>query len=189
MSSNHRSPSTDRTRNLVLAALLAAMTAGTAWLSIPFGPVPVTLQTTFVLLTGLLLAPGWAAASMGLYLALGAVGLPVFAGGQGGLAAIVGPTGGFLVAFPIAAAAVSMVYRLLRKSGTGRPRSLLAAFIAVLVGEIVIYAIGVPWLMQQLGLTFGQAFTAAVLPFLLPDAIKAVLALVIAQATERALNR
>jgi len=189
MVSTNRATPANRTRNLTLAALLAAMTAGTAWLSIPFGPVPVTLQTTFVLLAGLLLAPGWAAASMGLYLALGAAGLPVFSGGQGGVATLVGPTGGFLVAFPIAAAAVSWVYRALRAEQTGGARSWLAALVAVLVGEVVIYTIGVPWLMSQLGISLGQALMAAVVPFLLPDAIKAVLAMVLAQSIERALRR
>jgi len=164
MASTRHSSNAERTRNMVTAALLAAMMAGTSWISIQFGAVPVTLQTTFVLLAGLLLSPGWAAASMGLYLALGAAGLPVFAGGQGGLAAVAGPTGGFLVAFPVAAFAVSLVYRTMKSRDS-------------------------PWLMKQLGLTLEQALAAAVVPFLVPDAIKAVLAVVVARAVERAQAR
>lgn len=177
---------TARTRDMTVSALLAALIAGTAWLSIPFGAVPVTLQTTFVLLAGLLLAPGWAAASMALYVALGAIGLPVFAGGQGGMAALTGPTGGFLIAFPVAAAVVSVVYRAVGSRGVGRSA---AAAAAVIAGEVVIYSIGVPWLMAQTGMALPAALAAAVVPFLIPDAIKAVLAVVLAGAIERALGR
>ena len=94
--------SSERLRNMVVAALLAAMTAATSWIGVPlFGPVPVTLQTVFVLLAGLLLSPGWAAASMGLYLALGAAGLPVFAQGQAGLSASARPHGRVLARVPL----------------------------------------------------------------------------------------
>lgn len=176
----------ERLRNMVIAALLAAMTAATAWISVPLlGPVPVTLQTVFVLLAGLLLSPGWAAASMGLYLLLGAAGFPVFAQGQAGLSALLGPTGGFLLAFPFAAAAASIVRRMLED----RPPRLLAPIGAVVVAEGVIYAVGLPWLMAQTGLTLGQAFVAAAVPFLVPDAIKATFAVVIAEAVRRASSR
>jgi len=178
--------SSDRIRSMVVAALLAAMMAATSWIAVPLlGPVPVTLQTAFVLLAGLLLSPGWAAASMCLYLALGVAGLPVFAQGQAGFAAILGPTGGFLLAFPFAAAATSLVFRALERH---RSR-LLAPVVAVVVGEIVMYAIGVPWLMAQTGLSLGQAVVAAVVPFLIPDAIKATFAVVIALAVKRAVPR
>ena len=82
-----------RTRELVSAALIAALMAATSWMEIRFGPVPFTLQTAFVLLAALILSPGWAATSMGIYLVLGAVGLPVFSGGTGGLGMIASPTG------------------------------------------------------------------------------------------------
>jgi biotin transport system substrate-specific component len=172
-------------RNLVTAPLLAAMMAATSWIAVPlFGPVPVTLQTVFGLLAGLLLSPGWAAASMGLYLALGAVGLPVFAQGQAGLAALLGPTGGFLIAFPFAAAVSSAVFRAL-----GDRKSIAPAVVAVIAAELVIYAIGVPWLMAQTGMSLSQAFAVAVVPFLVPDAIKATFAVALATAIRSALSR
>jgi len=175
-----------RTRQMVLAALFAAMIAGTSWINVPFGPVPVTLQTTFVLLAGLMLSPGWAAASMGLYLALGAIGLPVFAGGQGGMGVLLGPTGGFLWAFPVAAASVSAVYRGLGGQRDEGASWYLKATAAVLAGEVVIYAIGLPWLMSQTGMRAGQAAVVAFVPFVVPDAVKALIAVVLARALRRA---
>lgn len=175
----------ERTRSLVIASLLAAMMAATSWISVPlFGPVPVTLQTVFVLLAGLLLSPGWAAASMALYLGLGAAGLPVFAQGQSGLAALLGPTGGFLLAFPFAAAAASIGVRLSSQA----PRW-FATVVGVALAEVVTYAVGLPWLMAQTGLSLGQAGAVALVPFLVPDALKAVAAVVLAEAIRKALPR
>ena len=174
-----------RTRELVPAALLAAMMAATSWIEIKFGPVPFTLQTVFVVLAALLLAPEWAAASMGVYLVLGAVGLPIFAGGVGGFAAFTLPTGGFLVAFPVAAGLGALAYRSVRRI----PRAggeVGATIAAVLVVEVVIYAVGVPWLIVTTGMPVGAALGVALVPFLVPDAIKAAAAVVIATAVRRA---
>lgn len=183
---NAAQTTTSRVRDMVTAALVAALIAATAWITIRVGPVPFTLQTTFVLLAGLLLRPGWAAASMGLYLVLGAAGLPVFSGGQGGLATLVGPTGGFLVAFVAASAALAAM-RLRAANGTPSPRqTLLADVEGVIVAEIVIYTLGLPWLVYSTGMSLSQAFAVAVLPFLAPDAFKAVIAIVVARAVRRA---
>lgn len=176
----------ERTRSMVVAALLAGMIAATSWITVPlFGPVPVTLQTVFVLLAGLLLPARWAVTSMVLYLALGAAGLPVFSQGQSGLAALLGPTGGFLLAFPFAAGAAALVVRALE----GRYRQLIATVAAVIVAEIVLYAVGIPWLMAQTGLSFVAALAAAFVPFIVPDAIKAAFAVSAAAAIKRALGQ
>ena len=90
-----------------------------------------------------------------------------------------------MLAFPFAAAAASMVRRALED----RPPHLLAPIGAVIVAEGVIYAVGLPWLMAQTGLTFGQAVIVAAVPFLVPDAIKATFAVVIAEAVQRASQR
>lgn len=178
--------SIDRTRNMVVAALLAGMIAATSWITVPlFGPVPVTLQTVFVLLAGLLLPARWAVVSMLLYLGLGVAGLPVFSQGQSGLAAILGPTGGFLLGFPFAAGGAALVFGALRR----RYRETVARVAAVVTAEIVMYAVGVPWLMAQTGLTLGQALAAALLPFLVPDAIKAAFSVSVAAAIRRALGQ
>src|SRR3989338_7427809 len=90
---------------LVFAALFAALLAAVAWFKIPlpFTPVPITLQTLVVLLSGAVLGPYYGALSMILYLIVGAIGLPVFAGGGSGIGALLGPTGGYLFSYPVAA--------------------------------------------------------------------------------------
>lgn len=175
-----------RVREMTTAALVAALIAGTAWITVRIGPVPFTLQSMFVLLAGLLLRPGWAAASMGIYLLLGAVGLPVFSGGQSGLGTLMGPTGGFLLAFPVAAAALSAVRGLSANASSFTTRRAVADIEGVVLAEILVYLIGVPWLMASTGMGLGKAFAAAVVPFLLPDAAKAVMAIVVAGAVRRA---
>jgi biotin transport system substrate-specific component len=174
-----------RTSELVSAALVAALMAATSWIQLKFGPVPFTLQTVFVVLAAVLLGPEWAAGAMGVYLVLGAVGLPVFAGGVGGVAAFTLPTGGFLVAFPVAAGLGALVYRALRRI-PGTPGRVIAPVATVLVVEAALYAIGVPWLMATTGMPGGKAIAIAMLPFLLPDVAKAGAALVIATAVQRA---
>lgn len=179
-------PAGSRIREMVTAALVAALIAATSWIVVRLGPVPFTLQTMFVLLAGLLLRPGWAAASMGLYLVLGAAGLPVFSGGQAGIATLIGPTGGFLLAFPVAAAALSAVRGSLAARAGTRAGGLAADVAGILVAEVVIYAIGVPWLMRSTGMDLTAALTAAVVPFLVPDVVKSVMAVVVATAVRRA---
>ena len=83
----------------VFASLLAALMAAGAYLSIPIGPVPIVLQNMFVFLAALLLGSRWGLASVAVYLLVGACGLPVFAGGLGGIGRIVGPTGGYLIGY------------------------------------------------------------------------------------------
>ena len=91
------------------AALLAALTAVGAYIAIPIGPVPIVLQNLFVYLMGLLLGLRWGLAGIGVYLLAGAVGLPVFSGGRGGLGHLIGPTGGYLVGFVPAVAVVGFI--------------------------------------------------------------------------------
>ena len=98
----------DRLKGMVFAALFAALTGAVAWFKIPlpFTPVPITLQTLMVLLSGAMLGAYYGALAMLLYLIVGAIGLPVFAGGSSGVGALLGPTGGYLFSYPIAAFAI-----------------------------------------------------------------------------------
>src|SRR3989344_519623 len=95
-------------KGMVFAALFAALTGAVAWFKIPlpFTPVPITLQTLMVLLSGAMLGPYYGALSMIIYLLLGAIGLPVFAGGSSGVGALLGPSGGYLFSYPVAAFAI-----------------------------------------------------------------------------------
>lgn len=140
---------------------------------LPFTPVPITLQVLAVILSGLLLGPREGFLSQLAYLALILGGAPLAAGGAGGPAVFVGPTAGYLVAFPVAAALVGWL------AGDGRRgRSLAAA----LLGVVVIYLGGASWLAVVLQLTPTEAFRLGVVPFIPVDLAKAVVAVLVAHS-------
>jgi len=170
-----------RTRRAVAAALLAALLAASAWISIPVGTVPVTLQVFIVLLTGLLMSPRAALAAVGVYLLLGAAGLPVFSGGLGGPGVLFGPTGGYLWGFLLAAPAVSV----LRRRPLVGSRA-LAETVALVVAVAVIYLAGWAQLAVVTGMGPRAAFAVGVAPFIVIDALKALAALGVARALGRA---
>jgi biotin transport system substrate-specific component len=146
------------------------MVALCAHLSIPlyFTPVPLSLGSFAVLLLGLLLSPRLAAATLGAYLAEGALGLPVFAPSPlllTGPAHLIGPTGGYLLSYPLAAALIAFLWRRSHRSFTA------AAFAAV-TGSLVILASGALWLAVLTHASPSSVLTLAVLPFLPGDALK-----------------
>lgn len=149
---------------------VAGLTALAAQIRIPLWPVPITGQTFAVLLGGAAL--GWRAggAAQLLYLAVGAAGLPVFTEAAGGIDVLVGPTAGYLLAFPVAAA---LVGRFAEQRHDRRFLSMAAAFVA---GSAVIYLGGVAGLVTLVGYTIGEALALGVFPFLIGDAIKAAAA-------------
>lgn len=171
-----------RTREMVTAALLAALLAASAWISIPVGAVPVTLQVFIVLLAGLLLTPRGAFAAVGVYLLLGAAGLPVFAGGLGGTGVLAGPTGGYLWGFALGATTVAWLRGTRALAGSRA----VADAVALAAGIIVIYLAGWLQLVAVIGLGIWPAFAAGVAPFVAIDAFKAVVALGVARALVRA---
>lgn len=168
-------PQVAHKRELIITVLIAAMMCASALVRIPIGAVPVTLQMFFVVLGALLLGPGWAAASMMLYIALGAAGLPVFSGGSG-ISALSGPTGGYLIGFAVGAVAGSALHKMLVRRHLNQLVASSAAAAAVLVA---VYAIGTAQLAIVVGLDAGQAVAVGVGPFILIDAAKAVVAVVI----------
>lgn len=153
----------------------ALLTALGAWVRVPlpFTPVPITLQTFFVLLGGLMLGPALGAGAQVLYLVLGTAGVPVFAGGALGLAYLVGPTGGYLVGFVVAA---WLVGRLARDLRPGEDRAELRALGTLALGTLTIYAAGAYWLAWMAGLDLGKALWVGVLPFIPGDTLKVMVA-------------
>lgn len=176
------SPATVNTRQLTIGALLAALLAASAWITIPAGAVPITLQVFVVLLAGLILAPVRAVVAVGVYLLLGAAGIPVFSGAQGGVGILVGPTGGYLIGFLVAVFLVAVVRVLL----SDRVGAFVADGAAVAVGVLVIYLLG--WLQLALvtGMDFKAALVAGVAPFVLIDVAKGAAAVAVAAALRRA---
>ncbi len=167
------------------AALMAAVTAVAAQISVPLFPVPFTLQVLAVILSGLLLGPRYGALSQAIYVLVGAVGAPVFAQFSGGLAVILGPTGGYLVSYPVAAAVAGLAARAAR-SGSRR-RALWTGFLWGCAGLAVIYAVGASWLSVVSGLPLTASLAQGVLIFLPFDLIKVVLATLVAVAAAPAI--
>jgi len=172
----------EKLRMLVLASLMAALTAVGAYIHVPIGPVPIVLSTLFVLLSGLLLGSHWGMASMGLYLLVGAIGIPVFAGGKGGLAHFFGPTGGYLLGYVLASWITGFI-------SERSPGLLMLDILAVLIGSLVIYGLGVPWLKLVTQMSWTKTLTVGVVPFLIGDVVKASVALVLARAIRPVLKR
>ena len=166
-------PSDDKTGRLVRAIVLIAagsvLMTVSAKLTVPFWPVPLSMQTFAALLIGA--AYGWRLGGITVlaYLAQGAMGVPVFAGAGAGLPYLLGPTGGYLLGFIMAAMAVGWL------AERGWDRRVLTTLAAMVIGNLVIYALGVGWLTTIVG-SVERAFALGLLPFLLGDALKIALA-------------
>jgi biotin transport system substrate-specific component len=161
--------------NVVYVLSGTILVSALAQLVVPMYPVPITGQTLGVLLVGAVLGPLRGAASLGLYLVLGLVGLPVYAPQSDGshltgAAAFAAPSFGYIVGFVVAAAVVGWLSRL------AWDRHVLKTVLSFAIGSAIIYAFGVAGLMITLGFTFVQALAIGVVPFLIGDAIKAVIA-------------
>lgn len=163
-------------RDLSYISLFATLIAVSGYISIPlpFSTVPVTAQTLAVMLAGSLLPVGHAAASVLVFLCMGAVGLPVFSGGTAGLGIIIGKTGGYLIGFLAGAVLIS----LLRGRKPGFFRMLTVNAIG---GILVVYVFGVLWLNYVTGIGISKAVIFGALPFIPGDIVKIIVAALITQ--------
>jgi len=160
----------DWTRSVSLVFVFSLLTALAAQIVIPIGPIPITAQTFAVLLTGALLGSRLGAMAMIVYLLEGASGLPFFYGGHGGITHLLGPTGGYLVAFP-AAAFVTGAF-----AENGWDKHFLTAVAAMAAGSVIIIVAGWAWFSFVTHTAPGVAFKVSVAPFLIGDLVKIVLA-------------
>ncbi|WP_238540072.1 biotin transporter BioY [Corallococcus macrosporus] len=153
----------------------ALLTAGLAQvsLSVPGSPVPITGQSLGVILTAAALGPMRGLAAQCLYLLLGAVGLPVFAEGASGVGRLLGATGGYLVGFVPAAFVVGLAAR------RGLDRRCWTALPLFLVGQLVVFAVGLPWLALAARLGIAKAISVGFTPFLPGGLLKAIIAAVL----------
>ena len=169
-------------RHTVFAALMAALIIAGSYMAIPIGPVPITLQSMFVLLAGLLLGKFWGSMALAVYLIAGAAGLPVFAHGKGGLAVLFGPTGGFLFSFLLAAFITGMISeKSMRLFAGNRIKIIVFDVVALIFGSIVIFALGVPWFKFITGHPWEQSLGWTLYPFIPGAIIKLIAAAAIAQ--------
>ena len=170
-------------RGLILIGLGTGLLAASAKINLPLPYVPMTLQTLVVLVIGA--AYGWrlGAATVIVYLAEGAIGLPVFAGPVGGLAPLIGPTAGYLVGFVAAAAVTGWL------SERGWDRSVLPLFAAMGFGHIIILGCGFAWLAFGAKLGVEKAWLVGIAPFIVASLIKNAIGALAVPAIRRALDR
>ena len=152
----------------IVAFALAAVFGAQIAVPVPFTPVPITLQTLFVILAGVVLGPRAGAASMALYVGMGAMGAPVFSNGGAGIAWLLGPTGGYLLSYPASAFLAGSIASPWR-SRRGSAAFLLAGLVA---GVLLQYAAGLVQLAALTGRPFGEVLAMGALPFLFGDAVK-----------------
>ncbi|WP_292393117.1 biotin transporter BioY [Methanoculleus sp. UBA303] len=155
-----------RAQILAYSGTFIALIAAGSWISIPLPPVPLTLQTLFVLLAGIVMHR-YAVIPVGLYVLLGAANLPIFHNGTAGLGVLLGPTGGFLLGFVPAALIAGLAYE--QQSAKCRAAGLIAATGAI-------YLFGVVWLSYSASLSLLQAALLGVAPFIIGDAVKVLAA-------------
>ncbi len=151
------------TRQIVFTALFVALIACGAFISIPIGPVPIVLQNMFVLLAGLILGPVWGLGCVAVYLLMGFAGLPIFAGGTGGIGKLFGPTGGYLLGYLPAVYVTAVLSKSMKKTFVGD-------LVALTAGSLIVYAVGVPWLKYVLSMAWSKALAVGMYPFL-PGAV------------------
>lgn len=165
-------------KDMALVSLFTGLTAIGAFISLPIGPVPITMQTLFVLLGGIILGPKLGALSQIVYIILGLVGVPIFAGFSGGLQTILKPSFGFLLGFIFAAYVVG---KLLKDNSNPRPLSTKKILVSTIVGTLVIYLIGLPYMyfilnnVMNMGLSVGAVIKMGSLLFLPGDILKIII--------------
>lgn len=174
-----------KTKDLVLTAMMAAVTAVFSQIIIPlpFSPIPFSLGILAVFLSGAVLDKKYAVLAQVTYVLLGAVGLPVFAGFHGGLGAVVGPTGGYLIAYPLMAFFTAWIAEKIGRN------QWFCYYPGMALGLLVCYGFGTVWLAVAGKMSFGAALMAGVVPFAVFDVIKIVIAAALAFAVNKVLRR
>jgi biotin transport system substrate-specific component len=166
------------THDITFAAAGVALMTVAAWVTVPVGAVPFTLQTMAVAFVALALSPRAAVTSMVAYALLGAVGLPVFSGMRGGVGVLFGPTGGFIIGFIVATIAAEALLSRKRTNATK-----VATCVLLMV---VMYVFGWAWLMVSTGMDAASAFAVACAPFIIPDIVKIGVGAAVAEAVTSA---
>ena len=164
-----------RTKEFCMAGLLAACTAVLAQIVIPIGPVPFNLAVFGAFLAGMLLSPGMAVLSMATYWLMAAIGLPVMAGLQGGLGAVLSPTGGYMAGYLLLAGCTALVAEC----------SMPMRLAGMALGLVLCYTLGTVWFICATGTALPAALAMCVLPFIPADVAKGIAAAWLAQTIKR----
>lgn len=171
------------TKEIAITAVLTAMTCVLSPISIPIGPVPISLGLFCIFITGAMLPPQLAVMSTLVYILLGSVGVPIFTGFEGGFQKLIGPTGGFIVAYPFMALIIALSVVIFKK------RNAISIVVGIIVSLILCYALGTVWFIVSMRSTVKTALTLCVTPFIVVDLIKLVCATVFSLAANKALSK
>ena len=155
-------------RRMVYASMFGALTAVGSFMVIPLQPVPITLQTLFTGLAGVLLGAYTGALSQIVYVLLGIIGLPVFAGGKAGIGTLLGPSGGYIIGFIVAAFVIGKITEVKRAAG------MAWIVMALIAGTLVIYLLGTLQLALVAHFSLIKAVLVGVVPFIAGDLLKIV---------------
>lgn len=199
MAAKKGSATVSRTRSIVFVGLTIALMGVSAWVAIPFGPILLTLQMFALSFAILALSPRQCLAAVTGYLALGAIGLPMFSGMRGGIGMLLGPTGGYLWGYLLGAAIALLVrWGLRRLAGVGgstapdaraatRGAKAFAVDLAACLAFVAVsYVCGCLQYAAVVGVDLAASFAVTVVPFAVPDVLKAVAAVICARAVNRA---
>lgn len=173
------------TKSLVYCGICVALIAICSWISIPL-TIPFTLQTFAVCLTTALLGTKRGTITILVYILLGLIGVPVFAGFTSGIGRLMGPTGGYIIGFIFTALIVGIITEKVNKS-------IPVLAIAMVIGILVCYAFGTVWFVvvysrTKEAIAFGTALSMCVIPYLIPDAIKIVVAVILEKRLEKVIQ-
>lgn len=170
------------TYQMAVTALMAAVLCVIGPLSVPIGAIPISLSNFVISLTVWLLGPKFGTLSVAIYLALGAVGMPVFSGYGGGLAKLAGPTGGYLIGY----LAMALIGGLFVEKSKGNP---VVSGIGLVIGVAVSYVFGTAWFVFQMGCELSYALAVCVYPFIAFDLAKVIVACVIGALLRKRLTQ
>jgi len=179
---NNTKISRTKTYDLAVAAIGAALITITSWISLTVLEIPFTLQTFGILLVLFTIGGRRGTVSIAVYLLLGLIGVPVFAGFKGGPAALAGPTGGFLIGFLFSALVYWLIdEKVFNKLKSSASKRMIFSIIEGVIAEVVLYVFGVAWFMimytHKTGpIGLGAVLMMCVIPFLIPDAVKLIAA-------------
>ena len=174
--------STSKAYSMTSIALMAAVICVVGPFTLPIGPVPITLAPLAILLSVYILGTKKGTIALLIYLLIGAVGVPVFSGFTGGIGELAGPTGGYLIGYIFFALIAGwFIHRFYDK--------VVIQFLGMVLALAVLYAFGTAWLAYSAGMTFGAALAVGVLPFIVFDLIKIVIAIVLGRAVRNRLLR
>ncbi len=173
---------TSKTYTMTSIALMAAVICVVGPFTLPIGPVPITLAPLAILLGVYILGTKKGTLALLIYLLIGAVGVPVFSGFSGGIGKLAGPTGGYLVGYIFFALIAGwFIHRFYDK--------VVIQFLGMVLALAVLYAFGTAWLAFSAGMTFGAALAVGVLPFIVFDLIKIIIAIAVGRAVRSRLLR